>query len=169
MSMQVQEFRTAAALRANYKAVKALPWQKQVKSPIVRLARPGPILAAPEAIAPTPVADSPPAQRDWLLISSDMPQGKFMAADIRRAVLTVTGLKLEAFQARSRVRCLCRARQLFYWLARKYTNLSSGMIGKFAGIDDHSTVLHGINVVEANMAAARPSIEAVLSILEGRK
>lgn len=59
---------------------------------------------------------------------------------------------------------LTEARQIFYWLARKYTPKSYPEIGRFMR-RDHATVMHGVNKIDGNLAYFWPRIVRVADTL----
>lgn len=81
-----------------------------------------------------------------------------------------TGVSHECLFQRRRDRKIARARQLAWWLARRFTGLSFPQIGAFSG-RDHSTVQHGCAKFEAeaakDLALQRQRIVAV-DVLYGR-
>ena len=82
--------------------------------------------------------------------------------DIRRVVCAVYQVSRESFCSESRSRNVCDARQVFYWLARRFTGRSFPQIGEASGRRDHSTVIHGYEKVDQQIEAYRPQIELAL-------
>lgn len=89
-----------------------------------------------------------------------------------RLVMLATGQHYGATVAQmsSRARRFCRPRQVAFYVARALTGMSLPQIGAAMG-KDHTTVLHGIRVVEALVAAGDPktiaAITAIKAVLEG--
>jgi len=50
--------------------------------------------------------------------------------------------------AKTRLQQYVKARCIFYWFAKRYTTLSLQEIGGMVGGLDHSTVIHGLDIVE---------------------
>lgn len=65
------------------------------------------------------------------------------------AVATDSGITADRLGSRSRVRAVAYARHVVWWLCRELTSLSLNDIGSVIGSYDHSSVLHGINTVDA--------------------
>lgn len=82
--------------------------------------------------------------------------------EIRRTVCNALGVGKVDFTSERRMQKLGEARQVYYWIARKFTKHSLPKIGQFAGDKDHSTVVHGIHKVEAQWEKFRARIELVL-------
>ncbi|KTS02508.1 hypothetical protein SB2_25490 [Methylobacterium radiotolerans] len=61
----------------------------------------------------------------------------------------VTGVSIPDIKSERRDGKILKARQIFCWLALRYTNLASGRIGELVGGRDHSTILHSKGRVEA--------------------
>ena len=71
---------------------------------------------------------------------------------IEEAVCTNYGITGQELFANTRKRHIVRIRQMFYYLARRYTLKSLSDIGVYAGYVrgcpfDHATVLHGANCI----------------------
>ena len=77
---------------------------------------------------------------------------------------------LDMINVRSRKREYARARQLFFWFARKHTQASFREIGQYAGGRDHSTVIHGIAAIENEMRykSMRNVVDTIERNLTGR-
>lgn len=76
-------------------------------------------------------------------------------------------LKTDSYLIRthSRKRELVMARDIIYYLARKYTRLTLAFIGSRYNKRDHTTVIHGINHVQ-DMLATEPETRKTLQRLE---
>lgn len=79
--------------------------------------------------------------------------------DIARVCCAVWNITREEFNSPRRSVHIVAARQVFYWLARRYTSHSLPQIGNFCGRKDHSTVLHGVNKVDEQIDLYRTKIE----------
>ena len=79
--------------------------------------------------------------------------------DICRVVCGVYCTTKPEFVSHRRAYYIVEARQVFYWLARKHTSFSLPQIGAFCGGRDHSTVLHGVNKIDADLGRYRKNIE----------
>jgi chromosomal replication initiation ATPase DnaA len=65
------------------------------------------------------------------------------------------GITLEEFKSPKRDRELVKPRQQYMWLAFKHTELSKSLVGTFIRPDmNHSTVIHGIKVIDDLMASS---------------
>lgn len=83
-------------------------------------------------------------------------------ADIARTVCGVCDVDKVDFMSERRFKKAVEARQLFYWLARQYTKNSLPLIGQYVGDRDHSTVIHGIKKIDAQMDRFRSQIDLCL-------
>lgn len=63
---------------------------------------------------------------------------------ILEAVSAATGIPVNEIISPRRSQRLCRARFIYYWLARSLTPRSFPQIGKRCGDRDHTTVMHGL-------------------------
>lgn len=79
-----------------------------------------------------------------------------------------TGLTLRDLLSPSRYADIVRARQMYYWLARRLTKQSTVKIGLICGGKDHSTVLHGIAKVNRLRDTFEPELSELLEILTPR-
>lgn len=64
--------------------------------------------------------------------------------EIMRTVSFVTGIPRNEIASPRRHVAICRARHLFYWIARHHTSKSYPEIGRFCGGKDHTTIMHGM-------------------------
>lgn len=81
---------------------------------------------------------------------------------IRRVVCAAHNIGRLEFISEAQTRKVCQARQIYYWIARKFTTRSSVLIGEYAGGRDHSTVLHGIEKITTNFETYKPIIAMCL-------
>jgi chromosomal replication initiator protein len=72
----------------------------------------------------------------------------FDSADVLKAVSVALKVAVKELTGINRYRYISNARQIFYWVCRKYLSISSSQIAKRAGLKDHSTVLHGIKKID---------------------
>lgn len=54
--------------------------------------------------------------------------------------------------AKTRLQLYVKTRCMFYWFAKRYTTLTLKEIGSMVGNIDHSTVIHGLTIVEQYIA-----------------
>ena len=90
--------------------------------------------------------------------------GSLWMGDITRvvcAVYDVTKLELESPR---RARNLVNARQMFFWIAKRYTSHSYPFIGEWFG-RDHTTVMHAVGKIDARPLEYREKINDCLSRL----
>lgn len=64
-----------------------------------------------------------------------------------------------------RARRICEARQVYFWIARKFTTHSYPQIGRHCGGKDHSTVMHGSQKIDNRFPEYRQKIAIVLDAL----
>lgn len=109
----------------------------------------------PKDAPPLPVAE--PVKRDWLDIPSTIKTPACGAA-LLEMVSSVTGVPINVLKSSTRQIKACRARHIFFFVARKYTMLSNPQIGAIAGGRDHSTAMHGTAKVTSNPAFFDPEL-----------
>lgn len=85
---------------------------------------------------------------------------------IRDTVAAVCSIDAATLIGVRRAVPVCRARHIFYFVARELNGASLSQIGKACGHRDHTTVLHGIRKVEADRAAFEPELGEVLRWLK---
>ena len=90
-------------------------------------------------------------------IENPRPENKIWLNQIARIVCDVFEITKEEFVSHRRRFCI--ARHIFFWLSRKYTSHSLPQIGAFCGGRDHSTVCHGIRMVEGKPERYRAQLE----------
>jgi chromosomal replication initiation ATPase DnaA len=91
----------------------------------------------------------------------------YSASDIIMAVSTVMNIPISEIRGFSRVRRVSKARQLVSSLCIQFTGQSSTWIGKLIK-KDHSSVLHGRDIVAADPEYFMPLREQVLAILNNK-
>jgi hypothetical protein len=145
---QVAHYRAVKARLHGPRAVRAVPIAPKPELPLVTLPKPRKSLR----------------QAILTLISTSQPRdAPIQMEDLIRIVIKVTGIpKVDLLSVR-RQRPICEARQLFYWLSRKYTIASLPSIGRRCGLKDHSTIAHGVKKIDANLPAWQDRINACLA------
>ena len=74
---------------------------------------------------------------------------ELIISQIKELVIANTGISLLQLNDRTRVRNISKARQLFQYLAYKYTSYSLSYVGKLLEPTyDHSTILNSIYIIE---------------------
>lgn len=136
---------------------------QQPRVSIVR--RPPVLLVQPLPPEQPSVVGGAADSRDWLFVDGV----RVSALKIRAAVVRALQVSETDFVSERRFRRLVLARQVFYWLCRKLTNLSLAGIAIFAGGKDHSTILHGIQMVDLKPAKFSDAISAALALLDDEK
>lgn len=88
------------------------------------------------------------------------------------ALLTVvalrTGLSRAEIISPRRDKALVRARMIFYRLAKEFTAKSLPAIGRACGDRDHSTIIHGMRMVEEQPERFEPELSEILTALRER-
>ena len=87
------------------------------------------------------------------------PRLSLLLDDIARVVCGMYSTTKPEFISHRRSHYIVEARQVFYWLARKYTSFSLPQIGAFCGGRDHTTILHGVNKIDEQIDRYRTKIE----------
>jgi chromosomal replication initiation ATPase DnaA len=68
--------------------------------------------------------------------------------EIKKIVIENTGITLDQLHDKTRVRNIAKARQLFQYLAYKYTSYSLSYVGSLLGTNyDHTTILNSIYII----------------------
>ena len=88
------------------------------------------------------------------------------SAKILAATADSFGMSITDLESPSRRQPLARARQVAMYLCRELTDLSLPKIGALFGGRDHTTVLHGINVVKQKMQEEQPLFDRVTALLQ---
>ena len=83
---------------------------------------------------------------------------------IKRHVASIYNLQVSDLESHSRKRNVVRPRQLAMYIARKLTDQSYPQIARRFGPRDHTTILHGVNLI-AGMVANNPEFAAEVSAL----
>jgi hypothetical protein len=85
--------------------------------------------------------------------------------EIANAVCKVYGIWRNDLVSSRRNKKFCDARHVYFWIARKFTQLSFPVIGRRCGNRDHTTVMHGFDKVEKNLPQYSDRIVSVLQEL----
>ncbi len=110
---------------------------------------------APEPRDPQPLFDRPAAPS---------PSRRTTVDAVKRYVSEKYNLQVGDLESRSRKREVVRPRQIAMYAARKLTEQSFPQIARRFGPRDHSTVLHGVYVIE-QMIAKNPAFAAEMDAL----
>lgn len=173
--MTFAEPQTAAELRQHYKAVRSRVWPSVAVKPVF----------IPPAI-PAYFKTTREQERRFMaeahglieLVIKKRPEAEFLTSEqvfrtdaIFHACATVGRCTVTEIKSQRRFRQFVTARMVFYYLARKHTELSYPAIGRLVGHRDHSSVLHGIRTVEEALQDGREPYASfyikALAILEG--
>ena len=87
---------------------------------------------------------------------------------ILRLVGDVCKISATELASERRHKPTCRARHIFYYVAREISPASLPTIGRACGNRDHSTVLHGIDKVTHDMGSFEPELSQVMRLLKRR-
>lgn len=88
---------------------------------------------------------------------------------IRSVVAAICEISVNELISARRHVPVCRARHIYYAVARDMTGQSLPQIGKYCGDRDHSTVLHGIAKVEEDREYFEPELSRVSKYLKRMK
>jgi hypothetical protein len=124
---------------------------------------PKPKETAPEPVYSYPAPRPPVVTAIMTLEPVDEPE--ISLHEILRATARASKMSMKQLTANVRGRPTVKARHVYFYLARLLTVQSSTKIGYYGGLVDHSTVLHGIKKVKANMEEYRELLEEVRRIL----
>jgi chromosomal replication initiation ATPase DnaA len=142
-------FTNAQELHEHYKAVK------------LRLR--GPYIPRPMQGPPKPKEGA----RDFLFVSTKQKVADlYKCSQILKAVSDYSYHSLEVLTSQRRSKIVTHYRKIYYYLARYKTTQTYSQIAKICGDRDHTTALHGISVVEANLHLYQRDIDGVLELLE---
>ena len=119
---------------------------------------PAPVLVQVPVPVPGPVIDT----RSSILTLRPV---AVTLTEIAQIVCAVTNVKPNEFKSTQRERRFVSARHVYFYLARDLTKFSLERIGHRCGNRDHSTVLHGIRKVKANLDKYADTISAVKKLL----
>lgn len=86
--------------------------------------------------------------------------------EIQRVVAAYFNMNLIDMTSACRARSVARPRQVAMYLARELTGLSFIVVGRLFGGKDHSTVIHGVRLIE-DYVAHQPRWAVTISELRG--
>lgn len=86
--------------------------------------------------------------------------------NIKLIVMRENDINEDDFTSKVRIRENVNARFIFYHLARKYTGASLKSLGRLTGYRDHSSVLHGIGVMDDLITTNSKDIMPILKASE---
>jgi chromosomal replication initiator protein len=75
---------------------------------------------------------------------------------ILSALKQASGFEKQSLVDKTRVAEIRDPRHIFFYLAKKHTNLSLNSIGEYLGGRNHATVLHSVRHVEAQIRLKQP-------------
>jgi Bacterial dnaA protein helix-turn-helix len=153
-------FDSAKALKKHYKEVKLRLAQRSRPFAVYHRPKPiKPLVALPMVKKPISVFE-----QVLTLVGDD---GGHSVQDIIAAVSSVMQTPIVEIRGFSRIKRTCRARQLVAAISLELTGKGPSWVGRFLK-KDHSTVLHGRDVVAANPEYFMPLREQVLAILDNK-
>lgn len=161
------EFRTAAALRAHYACVRERLWRVAKVAPRTR-----PVPDTVKAVLPATFqpqwAVNPLTQELSVRYCLDDDENVPALRDILRAVAAHYGVNVIHIKSHRRTANLVLPRHVAYYLCKTLTGRSLPEIGRHVGDKDHTTVLHGVRKIaaqlqtDAQLAADIRAIQALL-------
>lgn len=86
-------------------------------------------------------------------------EGLWKLKDLRALVCLASGNSHIALCSARRDAAIVRPRQIYFWLARRFSTSSLPQVGRTVGNRDHTTVLHGANRVEEIVRDIEPPAE----------
>lgn len=129
---------------------------------VVKRAPPRATVHAPHDVPEPLPSPRKPDGRDWIDVTSPK-RTEISMAQILAAVSSETGIPTNELRSPRRNQPVSKARQLFFYLCKKFTSRSMPQIGHFAGKKDHSTVLHGIRRVMAKPEEFQPQLNDLVA------
>ena len=85
---------------------------------------------------------------DVQLKSKKLLNDELVVEEIKKIVIENTGITINQLHDKTRVRNIAKARQLFQYLAYKYTSYSLSYVGSLLGTNyDHTTILNSIYII----------------------
>lgn len=107
------------------------------------------------------VMDKWQSRAEWMH-RVDVPrhEATLLLDDIARAICGVYSISKAEFMSIRRNPRLVQARQVFYWVAKRFTSFSFPQIGHFCG-KDHSTVMHGFRKIDQQFDSYRSNLELI--------
>jgi len=104
--------------------------------------------------APAPIAIPDPLVQEVAALQAALRVIRF--ADILKAVAKHFDVSRHALLQDSRLRHICRARQVAMYLGKEILDRSLPDLGHLLGGKDHTTILHGIRKIKELIAAGDP-------------
>jgi putative transposase len=115
------------------------------------------------------VGDEDFAERSWRkVMKGPESAGRYTVATIVHAVCEIAGIEPEEFGSGTKEERIQRGRELFMYIARRYSGARLQEIVRWLGVRDVSTVSHGVKRAERRLKEEGPfrqQIEAVLRAL----
>ena len=123
----------------------------------------------PALIFPKPEPELSPQSTETSIpvkVNPDLPSGHSLR-EIVDLVCEIEGLSILELRSQRRSRRLIDARQIYYWLARKYTLQSYPAIARFMGGRDHTTAMHGQRMLQRRITS-NPCVDEHIRLYEAR-
>jgi len=116
--------------------------------------------AKPKVVAPIVEPEPEPTPETEINEDSFLPSKTFSPEDFQEPTAfpmsrlmtlcsVVSGVSIADIKAPRRYGPGVKARQIFFWLAKKHTDISLPRLGRFVGGRDHTTCLYAVRKVEA--------------------
>ena len=122
---------------------------KPPQTPIVTLPEP----RLPEALPEPPEARPQPKKPSILKLRELDTKEQIYISDIIEMVLSFVPYRRAEVLGKNRTKVLASTRQVIMWLSRRFAGRSLPQIGQKLGGRDHTTVMHGCQVIEKLIAA----------------
>ena len=161
--MTPYEYQSAAEMRASYAAIRRR-WGLTGNPPPIKTRERGVRLYGAPIGPEYPIQWEVIMRRRAAIMSLDerpVPTLK----EIKEVVAATCDLHITSMESVRRGAREVKARQIYYWIARKYTRHSLPEIGRRVGGKDHSTVLHGIRCIDHNRAKFEPELSQAISAM----
>jgi putative transposase len=103
------------------------------------------------------VGDEDFAERSWRkVMKGPASAGRYSVATIAHAVCEITGIEPEEFGSGTKEERIQRGRELFMYIARRYSGARLQEIVRWLGVRDVSTVSHGVKRAERRLKEEGP-------------
>ena len=152
----------AAAMRADALARRAKLFSAKepvrIKPTLVEMLKADPVVT-PEESPPLSIVKSEPAcmietPRDWLRVSTPNPEiDRQTLSEISRMVTSTFGASIDEVKSTRRSAYLVEVRHTISWICRRFTLASYNQIASRTGGRDHTTIMYGINKMQATVEA----------------
>lgn len=86
------------------------------------------------------------------LVNNHEPGTEWKVHEVLLIVSAEAGVSTIDLKSERKSKKVCRARHVFFWLARRFTLRSYPFIGMTCGDRDHTTVMHGVRKIDAVVA-----------------